>query len=88
MNAAEHGRKAATVWRAMHLSAAVTIAGVAAAFGRPDSANGIGLMLGSFQLALGGFVSMYAHTQGKVDLVRGPNPPARMSGTLPEVPGA
>jgi|GEM_PF-6447760 len=67
MNVVPHGRKAAIVWRAMHLSAAVTLVGVLAAVLGPDAANGIGVIIGSFQLALGGFVSVYGYAQGKVD---------------------
>jgi len=71
------GRKAIIVWRAMHLSALVTAAGVLAAVLDPEASNGIGVMLGSFQLALGGFVAVYVNSQGKVDVAEtahGPHP--------------
>jgi len=78
MNVKEHGRKAAIVWRAMHLSAAVTLVGVLAAIMEPEAANGIGIMLGSFQVALGAFASVYSHAQGRVDEKHSP----RQSGTM------
>ncbi len=85
------GRKASIVWRAMHLSALVTLAGVLVAFVKPESANGVGVMLGAFQLALGGFVSTYAHSQGRVDVAettaREPHP-KRASGTMTAVSDA
>jgi hypothetical protein len=65
---AEAGRKASIVWRAMHLSTAVTGFGVLAAVIKPDAANGIGIMLGSFQVAVGGIVATYANSQSKVDV--------------------
>ena len=68
MNTATDGRKAAIVWRAMHLAALMTALGVLAAVAKPDAANGIGIMLGSMQVALGGFVSVYVNAQGKVDV--------------------
>lgn len=77
MNVREHGRKAVIVWRAMHLSALVTGVGILSAVLEPESANGIGVITGSFQLALGGFVATYAHSQGKVDVAEtahGPHP--------------
>ena len=77
MNVARDGRKAVIVWRAMHLSALVTAVGVLAALIKPDAANGIGMMLGSFQIALGGFVAVYVNSQGKVDVAEtahGPHP--------------
>ena len=82
------GRKAGVVWRAMHLSTAATLTGILAAFIRPESANGIGVMLGSFQLALGGFVAVYVNSQGKVDVAestaREPHP-KRVSVQAPAV---
>ena len=77
MNVREHGRKAVIVWRAMHLSALVTGVSVLASVLKPESANGIGVIVGSFQLALGGFVAVYANSQGKVDVAEtahGPHP--------------
>ena len=77
MNVRDHGRKAVIVWRAMHLSAAITGLSVTAALLQPESANGIGVIIGSFQLALGGFVAVYANSQGKVDVAEtahGPHP--------------
>lgn len=77
MNVREQGRKAVIVWRSMHLSAAVTALSVIAALFEPEAANGIGVIVGSFQLALGGFVATYAHSQGKVDVAEsahGPHP--------------
>ena len=77
MNTRTDGRKATIVWRAMHLSALVTAAGVLAAVFDPEAANGIGIMLGSFQVALGGFVAVYVNSQGKVDVAEtahGPHP--------------
>lgn len=73
----EAGRKATIVWRAMHLSVLATALGVLAAVLKPDAANGIGIMLGSMQVALGGFVATYAHSQSKVDVAEsahGPHP--------------
>lgn len=80
MRATIEGRKAAMVWRAMHLSVVATLVGILAAVLEPESANGIGIMLGSFQVALGGFVSVYCHSQGKVDEKHGPTP--RPSGAM------
>lgn len=77
MNVQEHGRKAMIVWRAMHLSAFITAIGIISALINHDAANGIGVIVGSFQLALGGFVSVYANSQGKVDVAEtahGPHP--------------
>lgn len=77
ITAREHGRKAVIVWRGMHLSALVTAVGVLAAVVDPEAANGIGIMLGSFQVALGGFVAVYVNSQGKVDVAEtahGPHP--------------
>jgi hypothetical protein len=65
---AEAGRKASIVWRALHLSTWMTALGVVAAVVKPDAANGIGIMLGSFQVALGGIVATYANSQSKVDV--------------------
>lgn len=91
MNVRQHGRKAIIVWRSMHLSALVTGVGILSAVLEPESANGIGVIIGSFQMALGGFVGVYAHSQGKVDVAetgaRVPHP-KRMSGTMPEVSDA
>lgn len=71
------GRKANIVWRAMHLSALVTVVGVLAMVIEQAAANGIGIALGAFQVALGGFVSVYVNSQGKVDVAEsahGPDP--------------
>ncbi len=65
---AEAGRKASIVWRSMHLSAVITVVGVLAAVLDPEAANGIGIMLGSFQVAIGGIVATYVNSQGKVDV--------------------
>ena len=80
MNVLENSKKAVVVWRAMHLSALVTLVGIFAMAAAPNAANGIGIGLGSFQMALGGFVSMYNYAQGKIDEKRGPVP--RASGTV------
>lgn len=77
MNAREHGRKAVIVWRAMHLSASITGLGIIGALLNPESANGIGVIIGSFQIALGGFVAVYANGQSRVDVAEtahGPHP--------------
>ena len=83
------GRKAIIVWRAMHLSVFITMCGVIAAVFKPDAANGIGIMLGSCQVAIGGFVSVYANAQGKVDVAEtahGPHP-KRATQAVRAVPG-
>ena len=72
---AEAGRKASIVWRALHLSTAVTGFGVLAAVIKPDAANGIGIMLGSFQVAVGGIVATYANSQSKVDVAESAHGP-------------
>ena len=77
MNLATAGRKAVIVWRAMHLSALLTALGVLVAVIEPDAANGIGIMLGSMQVAIGGLVATYVNSQGKVDVAEtahGPHP--------------
>lgn len=77
MRSSVDGRKATIVWRAMHLSGLVTMVGVFAMVMATDAANGIGIALGSFQVALGGFVSVYVNSQGKVDVAEtahGPHP--------------
>ena len=77
MNVREHGRKAVIVWRAMHLSALVTGLGIIGALLNNEAANGIGVIVGSFQIALGGFVAVYTNSQGRVDVAEtahGPHP--------------
>lgn len=77
MNLHTAGRKAVIVWRAMHLSACLTAIGILAAVIKPDAANGIGIMLGSMQVAIGGLVATYVNSQGKVDVAEtahGPHP--------------
>lgn len=70
----------------MHLSTVATLLGILAAFLRPESANGIGIILGSFQIALGGFVAVYVNSQGKVDVAESAHGPhaKRQSAALPE----
>ena len=84
MNVREHGRKATVIWRAMHLSVAVTVVGILAAMARPEAANGIGIMVGAFQGSLGLFTGAYSYSQGKVDEVRAGGV-RRASGAVPEV---
>jgi hypothetical protein len=88
MNAAEHGRKATIVWRVAHLIVIVTLMGVFAAYSDPESASGIGIIVGAGVAALGGIVSTYAYSQGKVDVAEsahGPHP-MRVSGSMKAVP--
>lgn len=87
---AEAGRKASIVWRALHLSTTATLIGILAAVLKPDAANGIGIMLGSFQVALGGIVATYTNSQGKVDVAEtahGPHPKRQSvaMGAMPEM---
>jgi hypothetical protein len=87
MNATEHGRKATIVWRVAHLVGLVTMAGMLTAVGQPEAANGIGIIVGAGVAALGGIVSTYAYSQGKVDVAEsahGPHP-TRMSGSMKAV---